>query len=236
MNSTHRFGSLAERVFARLRSDIIGGEFAPGSRLGMDSMRSRYGVGISPLREALSRLATHGLVTQESQRGFRVREASAEDLRDIAATRIQVECLTLRQSIARGDDVWEARVISAHHLLGKLDLNRISLNSEEWELRHRSFHFTILEACGSRGLLQFCGLLHDQFDFYRRLAGFIGRRQPHLAAQHGKLVSALKARRAEAAAQVLAAHIAETADAVARELNFTSSRRSSVRPAAPSKA
>jgi hypothetical protein len=113
-------------------------------------MCSRYGVGISPLREALSRLATHGLVTQESQRGFHVREASGEDLRDITDTRIQIETLALRQSIARGDDAWEGRVVSALYLLDKLDPKKIPQNAEAWEVRHRSFHFAILEACGSR--------------------------------------------------------------------------------------
>lgn len=233
MDGAHPFGSLAEEVFARLRSDIIGGKFAPGSRLGMESMCSRYGVGISPLREALSRLATHGLVTQESQRGFHVRQASAEDLRDVTDTRIHIETLALRQSIARGDDAWEGRVVSALHLLGMLDPKRISENPEEWERRHRGFHFTILEACGSRWLLHFCGVLYDQFDFYRRLARFVGPRQPHLAGQHRRLVAALKARRGDAASRILATHIGETASAVARRLKLAPGGGASGRRAPP---
>jgi DNA-binding GntR family transcriptional regulator len=225
MDDAHRSGTLAEEVFGRLRADIIGGEFLPGARLAMERMCSRYGVGISPLREALSRLATHGLVTQESQRGFRVRTASAQDLRDIAATRTLLECTALRQSVELGDDAWEARVVSAHHLLSKIDPRRIGEPSlrQEWELRHREFHFAILAACGSPWLLRLCALLYDQFDFYRRLARFAGKRQPKLAGQHAKLVAAVTGRRAAEAAGILEQHIRETADAVSREMKLSSS-------------
>jgi GntR family carbon starvation induced transcriptional regulator len=225
MDDTHRSGTLAEEVFARLRTDIIGGEFAPGSRLAMDSMCSRYGVGISPLREALARLATNGLVNQESQRGFRVREISLPDLMDIAATRALLEGRALRQSIRQGDDAWEARVVSSHHLLAKIDPRRIGEASlrEQWELRHREFHFTILSACGSPWLLRLCAVLYDQFDFYRRLARFAGKRQPRLAGQHGKLVAAVTGRKAAAAAAILEQHIGETAEAVSRELKLATS-------------
>lgn len=222
MDTLHRSATLAEAVFDRLRRDLVGGCFPPGSRLRMDEMRSRYGVGISPLREALSRLATHGLVRQESQRGFRVRAASAADLRDIAATRAMIECHAVRQAIARGDDAWEAAVVSAHHLLAKIDPRRIAEAPlrEDWELRHREFHFAILAACGSPWLLHLCGLLYDQFDFYRRLARFAGRRQPYLAGQHARLLAAVTSRRAAQAAAVLKTHIEETARAVARELKL----------------
>jgi DNA-binding GntR family transcriptional regulator len=222
MDAGHRSGTLAEEVFARLRRDLVAGCFQPGSRLRMDEMCSRYGVGISPLREALSRLASHGLVTQASQRGFRVRAATAADLRDIAATRAMLECQAMKQSIARGDDAWEAGVVSAHHLLAKIDPRRIAEAPlrETWEARHREFHFAILAACGSPWLLHLCGLLYDQFDFYRRLAHFAGRRQPYLAGQHARLVAAVTARRPAQAAAVLKTHIEETAQAVARELKL----------------
>lgn len=222
MNSPVRPPTVTESVFARLRRDIIGGQFAPGARLGMESMCKRYGVGISPLREALSRLATHGLVTQLSQRGFRVREASLDDLQDVAATRTLLECNALRESVRRGDDVWEARVLAAHHLLAKFDPRRIAEPTlrEEWEQRHREFHFSLLSACGSAWLLRLCALLYDQFDFYRRCARFAGRRQPYLAGQHARLVAAAVGRRADLAARILAEHVAETAAAVAKELRL----------------
>ena len=64
--------TLAATAFERLRADILSCKLAPGSKLPFDRLKEDYGVGLSPLREALSRLATSGLVTMEGQRGFRV--------------------------------------------------------------------------------------------------------------------------------------------------------------------
>jgi DNA-binding GntR family transcriptional regulator len=212
--------TIADAVFARLRTDIVGGRFEPGEKLRLDRMRALYGAGISPVREALSRLAADGLVVLESQRGFRVRPASIADLQDIAATRIRIETAALALSIELGDDTWEARVVSAHHVLAKIDPTRIAEPSRrsEWENRHREFHAALIAACGSPWLLHFAGLLWDQFDRYRRLAKFSGRPQRGLAAHHLGLVAAVKARRARDATQILAEHIGATATGVARIL------------------
>lgn len=215
--------TIADAVFARLRTDIVGGRFEPGERLRLDRMRALYGAGISPVREALSRLAADGLVVLESQRGFRVRPASIDDLNDIAATRIRIETAALALAIERGDDAWEARVVSAHHVLAKLDPTRIAepVRRVEWEARHREFHASLIAACGSPWLLHFSGLLWDQFDRYRRLARFSGQPQRHLAGHHLGLVEAVKARKAREATRILAEHIGATAAGVARILART---------------
>ena len=209
--------TIADAVFARLRTDIIGGRFEPGEKLRLDRMRALYGAGISPVREALSRLAADGLVVLESQRGFRVRPASIADLQDIAATRIRIETAALALSIEHGDDAWEARVVSAHHVLAKLDPTRIAEPARrlEWEARHREFHASLIAACGSPWLLHFSGLLWDQFDRYRRLARFSGRPQRRLAGHHLGLVEAVTGRRVRDATRILAEHIGETASGVA---------------------
>jgi DNA-binding GntR family transcriptional regulator len=212
--------TIADAVFARLRTDIVGGRVAPRAKLRLDRMRELYGAGISPVREALSRLAADGLVILESQRGFRVRPASLADLQDIAATRIRIETAALALAIEHGDDAWEARVVSAHHVLAKLDPTRISepTRRAEWELRHREFHASLIAACGSPWLLHFSGLLWDQFDRYRRLARFSGRPQRRLAGHHRGLVEAVKGRRPREATEILAEHIGATATGVARIL------------------
>jgi hypothetical protein len=75
--------TLAEGAFFEIKSDILRSRFPPGYWLRLDELRETYGISISPLREALSRLIATGLVTAEGQRGFRVAEMSSENLIDI---------------------------------------------------------------------------------------------------------------------------------------------------------
>src|SRR5262245_61084630 len=71
----------------RLRTDIVAGTLKPGQKLPFAMLTAAYGVGVSPLREALCQLAGKGLVMLETQRGFRVTRVSSEDLADIVAVR-----------------------------------------------------------------------------------------------------------------------------------------------------
>ena len=48
--------TIAESIYQRIRQDILWMRLAPGSALRSDELRARYNVGISPLREALTRL------------------------------------------------------------------------------------------------------------------------------------------------------------------------------------
>ena len=64
--------TLAGRVLALMRSDILELRLEPGSKLLFEALREKYDVGLSPLRESLSRLVVEGLVVGEDRRGFRV--------------------------------------------------------------------------------------------------------------------------------------------------------------------
>lgn len=67
----------ATTLVSQLRSSIMRGDYEPGARLHLDSMRKAFDVSFSPLREALCRLESEGLVRIEDQRGYRVAPVSA---------------------------------------------------------------------------------------------------------------------------------------------------------------
>ena len=101
MNERRRRRCDAERARRSvIEADILRGALAPGARLGIAETAARYGVGATPLREALSRLAARGLVDAIGQRGFRVKPISRDDLADIVRIRTVIEREALRLSMA----------------------------------------------------------------------------------------------------------------------------------------
>ena len=108
------FGDVA---YQRLHADILWGRALPGSPLRFTELQLRYGVGVSPLREALSRLVSEGLVTTEGQRGFRVARVSADEAQDVLQMRLLVESEALRRSINFGNDQRESELLAAFHRL-----------------------------------------------------------------------------------------------------------------------
>jgi DNA-binding GntR family transcriptional regulator len=214
--------TLADRAYAALREDVLAGRLAPASRLKLADLQARYGLGISPLREALMRLAAEGLLIAEGQRGFTVAAVSLEELCDLTATRTRLETGALRDAIARGDEEWEAGVVASFHRLSRTPLPVDAAESDAanlWESRHRAFHHALVAACGSPWTLRLVGQLADQTERYRRARLLAVRPRTALArdvdAEHRKIMDAALARDADEATQLLAAHLARTADFVA---------------------
>src|SRR5215467_4679831 len=91
--------SRTEWAEERLRSTIVSGELAPGARVRVEELASRWDVSPTPLREAVRTLAGEGLITLQPQRGARVAEVSAAEMEDLYATRLFLEPVVLRLSL-----------------------------------------------------------------------------------------------------------------------------------------
>jgi DNA-binding GntR family transcriptional regulator len=203
--------TLATAICDRIRADILAGRRKPGGKLRLEALKAEFAVSWSPIREALSRLAAEGLVQAEEQRGYRVAPVSRSQLAEVIRLRTLLESMALQASIEHGDDAWEAEVLAAHHRLSKLENRRYdSPVAEQWERWHRTFHESLIRACGMLTLLQFCGQLHDMNDRYRRLFLSTHKFDRDVAGEHRAITEATLARNAAKACRLLEAHIQRT--------------------------
>jgi DNA-binding GntR family transcriptional regulator len=211
--------TLATTICDRVRADILGGRHEPGAKLRLEDLRAEFGVSWSPLREALSRLVAEGLIQTEGQRGYRIAPVSKAALAEVLRLRLMLESMALRESIEKGDDAWEAEVLSAHHRLAKLEDSRWEeASAQDWERWHRTFHDALISACQSPILLQFCAQLHDLNDRYRRLFLSAHKFDRDVAAEHRALVQATLARDAAKACKLLERHIERTGTNLLRSM------------------
>src|SRR5260221_12822988 len=81
--STHGRPTVTDTVEEGLRSMLITGALAPGSRIDQVELARRFNVSIVPIREAMVRLAFVGLIEIASRRGFFVSAVSAAALVDV---------------------------------------------------------------------------------------------------------------------------------------------------------
>jgi DNA-binding GntR family transcriptional regulator len=208
--------SLTIKAYSKLRAHIISGTLAPGQRLKVEQLRDLMEVGATPIREALSLLTSDGLVERLDKRGFRVSGVSLEEYDDLHRTRCWLEEQALRESIARGDQAWEDRLVLVTHRLRRLP--RIvaddagTRSNPEWERMHKHFHMSLLAASPSRTLLQFCDQLHDRLNRYRSVAATGAPAPRDWKSEHEAIAEAAIDRQADVAVSRLMQHYSRTTE------------------------
>ena len=210
----------ASVVYELLRADITHGTLEPGSKLGVSAMCERYGVGASPLREALSRLSAEGLVARNDQRGFRVAPLNWDELPVLTRTRVQLESVALAESIEHRDSAWEEQLALLVHRLSRTPRSLASdhfVPNPDWEILHREFHRGLLVRCPSRWLRAFCDSLADEAYRFRQLAAVkvFSSRNEH--AEHVGIFDAAIHGRIEDAVRLLTEHYTRTSSVVASQ-------------------
>ena len=103
--------SRADLHYLRVKNDLLAGRFEPGTVLLETTLGKLYGISRTPIRDALSRLA-HDRLIDRSERGFVVRERSAEEIEAIYEARIPLEASAAAMAAQRR---------------GAIDLERLAL-------------------------------------------------------------------------------------------------------------
>jgi DNA-binding GntR family transcriptional regulator len=139
-------GSTAERVADVLRDRIIGGMFAPGTRLSEEALSEALGVSRNTLREVFRLLSHEGVLTHEFNRGVFVRTLSIEDIRDLYAIRRILELAAVRNLPAAPPHALEK-------IRDALEAAEAAARRDDWlgvGTANMAFHQSIAELAGSR--------------------------------------------------------------------------------------
>ena len=203
--------TLATEAYVKLRSEIIAGTIVPGARIGTRSTSERLKVGLSPMREALNRLASEGLVEQSDRRGFAAIALDLDDLMDLTLARRATNAAALRDAIDHGDEAWEEAVVTAHHRLRRG--RRVNNFSDPGvEALHRAFHAVLLAPCRSGRLKRHAEQLFDSADRYRLVSRNADVGSRDIDQEHDEIMAAVLRRDADAAVALMDAHVERTAD------------------------
>lgn len=212
--------TLTRNVYDRLRADLLSARLTPGRKLQIRFLMDRYEAGQTPIREALNRLISDGLVECHDQRGFAVASISADELIELTRTRCWVEEIALRHAMAAATQAWEEELLLACHRLTrtKRSLSEAYEEHLEWERLHRVFHRALLAPCGSQSLLAFCDQLADRLYRYRQLSVHKIFPNRNVNEEHQAILNAVLEGAADRAVTLLSSHYKKTADIILEDL------------------
>jgi DNA-binding GntR family transcriptional regulator len=237
--------TLGNRAYVELRRMLVQGELAPGARLVNRKLADDIGLSMTPIREAINKLASEGLIDQVPGSGAFVRTISLADLDDLYKIRMALEPMAAAKAALRATprEIVELRalVTASRGIVRRLADSRArhasaALNTR-WITIDRNIHELIFRASRNPWLAKVSGEMHLlSFSFSRQqalpaLLTAEGAEQTWKS--HRQLVQAIASRDAKRAANVMRDHIRVGARHVLGRQSASPGRASRVSAARP---
>lgn len=194
--------SRAEYVYQRLQEGIRSGEFHPGDRLREAELAVRLKVSRTPIREAIRRLVSDGLVEVAPSRGVRLIQLDKQQVRELYALRESLEGTAARLAAQHAS---AAEVAAMQELLN--DPAGLSRSSSAVAQTNRMFHQSIHDAAHNRYLAQALVQLADSLALLPGTTYDAPGRTEAAQVEHLGILEAIKARDAEEAERLARQHI-----------------------------
>jgi DNA-binding GntR family transcriptional regulator len=207
---------LSERIYHHLRRKLLAGKFHPGSRLDYRKLSAEMKVSVTPVREAMGKLASEGLVDLVPRAGAMVRKLGGQEAVQLYGVREAIESYAAAKA---AEKISAARLQQLEALLdrmGKLiaktaaSKNKMMTgeNLAEFLEADLAFHMTIIEAAGNPRLTKLAGDSH----IHSRIFGVERFGHAHELLEeadrtHRSIHRALKDRDGARASQLISQHI-----------------------------
>ena len=195
--------SKTDMVAALIRQLIITGELPAGGQLRQRDLAQRFGVSQTPVREALRRLESEGLVVGDAHRGFTVVEPDDGPVEENFQIRAALESLGASLAARKIDAAGLARLEELNDQMRALGDTDRGEGDSRYAVLNREFHFTVYEYARSPLLLSLMRLLWASLQGGPRVL----RSHAESARQHDAILDALRAGDAAAASARTYQHI-----------------------------
>jgi len=191
-------------IYAHVKSKILSGEYAPGSRINLRALGERFSTSRLPIRDALNRLNGEGLVLQRANGGYVVTPLTETDIRETYELR----------GILEGYLVGQAALIFSPDQIALIEENIRAQEEHKQDIEafsslNSQFHEIFSQATGNNKFVSMLRQLRDYQDRFDRI-NWSTNGQPFVNAmfrQHQEIVDAVKRKHPDLAERMLRLHM-----------------------------
>jgi DNA-binding GntR family transcriptional regulator len=200
--------TLWERVHEHLRQEILDNRLPPGSELSEVALSQSLGVSRGPVREAIGRLASEGLVTVRPRRGAVVTALSAQEFLAAYQVREALETLAITLAVPRlvPTDLDRLQAL-VDEMVAFADGPHVEADVDAFFRANAAFHATFVEASGNAMLQETMNRLLGQMGRYRMRSVALRGSLRRSTMEHKAILRAVRAGDADKAARLLGEHI-----------------------------
>jgi DNA-binding GntR family transcriptional regulator len=180
---------------------IVRGELQPGARVHEPKLATMLGVSRGSIREALHRLEGKKLVVRTPNQGASVASLSPIDLIELLELREAIEGMACRLA---AENMSDAEIDKLEGLLSKHDHN----GGYFQEAGDVDFHFAIAHGSRNKRLAEaITGDLYHLLRIYRYKSSTLGERAAASAAEHARILAAIRERDPDKAEMLMRLHV-----------------------------
>jgi|MEHZ01.4.fsa_nt_MEHZ011285865.1_2 DNA-binding GntR family transcriptional regulator len=192
-------------LFDSLEEEISSGKMGPGFALRQDEIAKRFDVSRIPVREALLRLESAGLISIKSNRGAYVIEMNQQEIKEVYDLRILLECDVLSKAIPKmtAQDIENIRHAATLAELGE--------HKPNWKKLDKEFHFSLYCPAGQKRQLSIIDGLRNTSRWYRSAYNSLPHNLGDFLKEHWLLVEACQAGDVERGVEILRTHLERAA-------------------------
>ena len=216
--------NLSQKAYWHIHDKLTSGDLRPGHRLSNRTVAKEIGASFTPVREALNRLVSEGLLEYREGLGVLVPRATRQEIKDLYEVREMLECAVASRFAGQlpADTLREMRDV--HERMGQIvekarPTGHMDEHGTEFRQLDTAFHLAFIRGTGNRQLLDTlsdlkkkCAIKSGVTSSMTELIGHVFRAEPFESVQrtqrqHAELIELLEAGDGEQAAQLMRQHI-----------------------------
>lgn len=197
--------TLPEQIYQILRKDILNQEIPCGAKLTLQSLKDRFGVSHTPIREALTRLVEDNLVTYYSNVGISVVSLKEKDIREIFSLSYELDCVAIKLAFENGHGDTLLTELGAN--VKKCGELLASGRTRQWGDASDQFHLALYNHAGNSRLNTAALKLRAQTSLIYNLYQVESQNCQSIQAHHDAIYAALCQTDFLAAFEALKAHL-----------------------------
>ena len=201
---------LADGVYDTIKGLLMDQSIAPESRMNIDKLARDLQVSPTPVREALARLESEGLVTKAPLRGYSAAPLlTLSSFTQLFELRLLLEPVVARKAAAllSGEDLHTLEQLVLE--MREVQVGQSYQEYQQFAVADAAFHAILVRACGNVFFQDALERIHAHLHLYRLY--FHTGIAIETIAEHWEILNALHQRDAEAAASAMTRHL-EQAD------------------------
>ncbi len=200
---------LADEAYNLILEQLISLKLPPGARITVDELARQFGISQTPIREALTRLESHGLVSKTHLIGYHATpQLDREQFRKLYEVRSLLEPAAARNAAVNMDDAQLESLVRFAADMQKEVADAKRINYGRFALHDDEFHARIAEGGGNELIFEALSRLHSHVHIFRLY--FHSWVTESALKEHQAIVDALVARDPDAAEAAMRFHIDES--------------------------